>query len=137
MATPETQYKLRCKKFLKDLAKRAALKYWMTSLGYGAVSGMPDQWHQFGTVPVLFENKRKSKKASKLQEHKIQVLRQSGFIAFCESAEPQSTGVNGEERQKIIKAMLAQLQDNDVLARAEKYIEDCYTLKTQLEKELR
>ena len=136
MATPETAYKGRCKEYLKALAKRASLVYHLTALGFGAKSGLPDQWHQFGHVAVFFENKRKGKSARKLQEHRMKQLRAAGFISFCLAANPDSTGAKGQERQELIRELLSHLQDNDVLTRAEQYVEDCYTLKTQLEKEL-
>lgn len=131
--TPETSYKNRCKAFFKKVAEKTALEYWATAIGMGAVSGMPDMWHQFGSVPIFLENKRHTKKPRKLQEHRLQVMRDSGFIAFDCDAMPESTGINGEERQKIIRAMLEQLEDNLVLERAERYVEDCYQLKLTLE----
>lgn len=136
MATEETEYKSRIARLMKGIAAKASFSYWATALGAGAVAGIPDKWFQFGHIPIFFELKRKSAKARKLQEHRLKKLREMGFIAFCESANPDSTGVKGQERQDVYRQILEQLSKEKVDEFVLQYTCDAKKLRKYLEEQL-
>lgn len=132
MATPETMYKSRMRSFFPALAERCNLEYWSTALGIGHMAGIPDSWLQFGSVAVFWEAKKKSKAARKLQAHRIQQLNEMGHIAFCTSADPDSTGVKGEERKAVLNAILDRLSTTQIDARVLQYRRDTTALRKQI-----
>lgn len=136
MATEETMYKGRMSTLMKKLATSVNMHYWATALGAGAIAGIPDKWFQFGHIPVFFELKRKSAKARVLQAHRIKKLQDMGYIAFCLSAKPDSTGVKGEERQDVYKAMLEQLTPEKVDAFILNYVSDAKRLRRWLQDQI-
>ena len=136
MATEETEYKGRISTLMKRIGDKAKLPHWATALGVGAMAGIPDKWFQFGYIPVMFELKKKNAAARKLQVHRIKKLREMGFIAFCLSAKPDSTGVKGEERQDVYKAMLEQLSTGKVDAFILNYASDAKRLRRWLQEQV-
>ena len=133
MPTEETAYKGRVSSFMSSVADKCSLDHWATALGVGAKSGVPDKWFQFGYIPVFWEAKKSRESARKLQEHQLKKLRQMGFIAFCTSANPDSTGAKGDERQEIIRAILEQLTPAKVDEYVLNYVSDAKKLRMQLE----
>lgn len=133
MPTAETAYKNRVSRIFEGIVDNLSVNYFATAIGVGAKSGMPDKWYQIGHVPIMIELKKKNESARKLQSHQLKKLREHGFIAFCTSAQPDSTGVKGQERQEIYREILEQIAPEKVDAFVLNYVSDAKRLRQFLE----
>ena len=128
MATPETAVKQALNRKMEKLAKMCELTYKRLTFGPYSASGLPDRLEFFNVAGFACEVKRAGKKPTKLQEVKLQEMRDMGIPAIWVAGKEGEMGSDNVYHQ-----LREQFNAEAVEKRIRKYREDCAILREALE----
>ena len=127
MATPETIVKQALNRKMEKLAKMCELTYKRLTFGPYSASGLPDRLEFFNVAGFACEVKRAGKKPTRLQEVKLQEMREMGIPAIWVAGKEGEMGSDNVYHQ-----LREQFNAEAVEKRINQYRHDCAILHESL-----